>query len=142
MSKTKPTREQNFKKLQLLVEQLHKHCEVAGIEYYLCHEAPNHQVLVGYNDLQTTNPNLASEAFGWDPSSVTEGSNRKRKWKCKEGHTWIAVISSRRISSCPSCTKYGFDPNLDGYFYFLKHQSWEPFWRLDVLDKQTVQRQI
>ena len=46
MSKTKPTREQNFKKLQLLVEQLHKHCEVAGIEYYLCHEAPNHQVLV------------------------------------------------------------------------------------------------
>ena len=46
MSKTKPTREQNFKKLQLLVEQLHKHCEVSGIEYYLCHEAPNHQVLV------------------------------------------------------------------------------------------------
>ena len=46
MSTMKPTRDQNFKKLQLLVEQLHKHCEKAGIEYYLCHEAPNHQVLV------------------------------------------------------------------------------------------------
>ena len=43
---TKPTREQQFKKLQLLVEQLHKHCEKAGIQYYLCHEAPGHQVLV------------------------------------------------------------------------------------------------
>jgi len=61
MSDLKPTRTQNFKKLQLLVEQLHKHCEKAGIEYYLCHEAPEHQVLVAGRSSEQLMTNIACD---------------------------------------------------------------------------------
>jgi hypothetical protein len=57
----KPTRDQNFKKLQILVEQLHKHCEKAGIEYYLCHEAPQHQVLVAGRSSEQLMTNIACD---------------------------------------------------------------------------------
>ena len=89
-----------------------------------CPFCSNHKVLPGFNDLLTTNPQLAEEAYDWDPRTVTSGSNRKRTWRCKQGHVWIAVVSSRHISGCPTCAKYGFDPNLDGYLYFLFHPNW------------------
>ena len=28
------------------------------------------------------------------------------------------------MSNCPSCAKTGFDPNLDGWLYFLTHSRW------------------
>jgi hypothetical protein len=38
------------------------------------------------------------------------------------------MINSRtRGSGCPSCAKTGFDPNEDGFLYFLSHQKWEMF---------------
>ena len=62
------------------------------------------QVLVGFNDLATSRPDLAVEAFGWDPASVTSGSNARKKWKCKVGHDWITSISNRTAgSNCPVC---------------------------------------
>lgn len=35
------------------------------------------KVLVGFNDLTTLEPNLASEADGWDPTTLTRFSNKK-----------------------------------------------------------------
>lgn len=81
---------------------------------------------VGFNDLATKHPALAKEAFGWDPTSIIAG-HTKRRWKCTEGHTWMASTISRIGSEvgCPTCSKTGFDPNKDGFLYFLKHEGWK-----------------
>jgi len=92
-----------------------------------CPYCSNHKVLIGFNDLKTTNPDLAAEAVGWDPSTVTSGSSLKKRWRCYNGHTWTAVISSRRINGCPSCSKYGFNPNIDGFLYFIQHPIWQMY---------------
>lgn len=42
-----------------------------------CPICSGHVVLAGFNDLKTTNPNLANEAYGWDPSTVTPFSGKK-----------------------------------------------------------------
>jgi hypothetical protein len=84
-------------------------------------------VLVGYNDLLFTHPKIAQEANGWDPQTVTFGSGKIRPWKCSEGHEWNAAINSRQISGCPTCHIGGFDPNEDGYIYFLTQDNWEMF---------------
>jgi hypothetical protein len=77
-----------------------------------CPTCNGRKVLKGFNDLATTHPNLAKEAFGWDPSTVTAGNGIKRKWKCKLGHTWInspnsrtsAVAKSGKPLACPVCS--------------------------------------
>ncbi len=78
-------------------------------------------VLVGFNDLATTRPEIASEADGWDPTTVTAGSNVKRRWQCTEGHSWTAQVGNRglRGSGCPSCAQFGFDPNKPAWIYLL-----------------------
>ena len=88
------------------------------------------KVLVGFNDLATTNPSVASEAFEWNPTTLTAGSGLKRKFKCEHGHTWVTAIATRtgfNKSGCPTCSKTGFDPSADGYLYFLMQEDWEMF---------------
>ena len=51
------------------------------------------QGLPGFNDLATTNPELVSQADGWDPTTVTAGTERKRAWRCDRGHRWEARVS-------------------------------------------------
>ena len=95
-----------------------------------CPYCTSHTVLYGFNDLETKNPELAKEAYGWDPKTIMEGSSKKLKWICNKGHTWGATVSARSAgyhTGCPSCAKHGFDPNSDGYFYFLIHEDWEMF---------------
>ena len=84
-------------------------------------------VLAGFNDIATTHPQLASEAVGWDPTTVMAGSSRKKlKWKCAEGHTWDTHPNSRLGGhGCPSCAATGFDPNKSGWLYFISHPDWE-----------------
>ena len=75
-----------------------------------CPYCVNLQVLKGYNDLSTTNPQLASE---WNPEKnadltpdkVTSGSTKKVWWKCTNGHAWQATIASRSNGcGCPICS--------------------------------------
>ncbi len=63
------------------------------------------KVLAGFNDLATTHPELAKEASGWDPKTISSGSNNKYKWKCEKGHEWISVVANRtrENSGCPIC---------------------------------------
>lgn len=65
--------------------------------------------MIGFNDLKTTNHQLASE---WNfeknapltPQDISCGSNKKVWWKCKEGHEWQVQISQRQQGSgCPYC---------------------------------------
>ena len=51
-----------------------------------CPICGNKKVVPGINDLKTTNPVLAKEADGWDPTTVTSGSSKRLAWKCKKGH--------------------------------------------------------
>ncbi len=101
----------------------------AGKENRGCPVCANQQLLSGYNDLATRYPLIAAEADGWDPTKVIAGSRRKQKWKCPEGHTYFASQDSRtsKGSGCPSCAEFGYDPNKDGYLYFLEHPVWEMF---------------
>ena len=88
------------------------------------------QAWPGFNDLQTTNPSLAKEAFGWNPIKYTNSSGVKVKWKCSEGHIWTAAIYSRsegNRSGCPTCHIGGYDPNQKGYLYFLQHDQWRMY---------------
>jgi hypothetical protein len=82
----------------------------------------------GFNDLATLQPVLAAQADGWDPSKYTENSGIKVAWICEVGHRWKAIIASRSVGGgCPSCAKFGFDPNKDAYLYLLEHFDLEMF---------------
>jgi len=70
-----------------------------------CPVCSNHQLLPGVNDLGTTNPELAAQAVGWDPSTCMAGSNEKRRWRCEEGHEWDAIVNSRTAgNNCAVCS--------------------------------------
>ena len=67
------------------------------------------KVLVGFNDLASRNPALASE---WDheknypltPENVTERSSRKVYWKCSRMHSWKDTVNHRGAGrGCPYC---------------------------------------
>ncbi len=93
-----------------------------------CPFCGNQRVWPGFNDLATTHPHLLPEVDGWDPTTVSAGSNKRVRWKCGEGHHWMAMLSDRKAGTgCPTCAKFGFDPNKDGYLYFLEHDEWEMF---------------
>jgi hypothetical protein len=91
-----------------------------------CTVCVNRKVETGFNDLATTHPELAKEADGWDPKTETAGTNKILSWKCSIGHKW-KTSGNHRINGrgCPSCAKTGFDPNQNGYVYFLIQPKWE-----------------
>ena len=77
-----------------------------------CPYCGNAKVLKGFNDLETTNPELMVD---WDytkneikPDKVLSGSPQKAWWKChKCGYSWSARINSRskkeKPTGCPAC---------------------------------------
>jgi len=84
------------------------------------------KVLAGFNDLATTHPSVAIEAFEWNPATLTAGSHKTRSWCCSEGHIWRAPVLNRTAqdpSGCPSCATSGYDPNAPGYFYLLRNDQ-------------------
>ena len=90
-----------------------------------CPYCANKRVWKG-NCLATKNPELALE---WDhkknkeirngknilvaPEDVITGSNTKRWWKCKEGHSWDCSpdIRHREKAACPICLGRRVDPS-------------------------------
>lgn len=75
-----------------------------------CPYCSNKKVLVGYNDLATTNPELLKE---WDyeknklitPYNITYGYKKKVFWKCGLEHSWDATLTHRfRGDGCPYCS--------------------------------------
>ena len=76
-----------------------------------CPICANKEVLVGYNDLATTNPDLASE---WHPTmngalrptDITAGSEKKVWWYGDCGHEWQSIVYHRNKGvGCPICSK-------------------------------------
>lgn len=70
-----------------------------------CPVCAGKRVIPGVNDLATLRPDIAGEAHGWDPSTVTTGSSRKFEWICTLGHTWKTDVKHRtsRGDGCPTC---------------------------------------
>jgi tRNA(Arg) A34 adenosine deaminase TadA len=96
-----------------------------ALNYSGCPICAGQQVLVGYNDLVTTHPELSKEAVGWDPATVVAGSNKKMKWQCGKDHKWVTNVNNRALKGrgCPSCAIHGFDPNLPSWLYFIEHDG-------------------
>jgi DNA-directed RNA polymerase subunit RPC12/RpoP len=93
-----------------------------------CPYCSGRYAITGENDIATLFPDVARQAVGWDPSEELPNSAKRVQWKCSEGHEWKAKIYSRfasRQEGCPTCATTGFDPNKDGWLYFLEHPDWE-----------------
>lgn len=75
-----------------------------------CPYCAGQKVWKGFNDLASTNPQLASE---WDyeangslmPTDIVEGSNKKVYWKCPHcHHQWLSSVANRnKHHGCPQC---------------------------------------
>jgi len=94
-----------------------------------CPFCSGNEVLVGFNDLASTHPTVSAQADGWNPLQVTAGSGKKLLWRCESGHNWITSPQSRALNGtgCPTCSKSGFDPNQNGFLYFIVHNQWQMF---------------
>lgn len=74
-----------------------------------CPYCSHRAVLAGFNDLASQLPDVAAE---WSernlpltPDKVSVFANRKVWWKCKHGHEWNTLISTRSAGSkCPYCS--------------------------------------
>ena len=89
-----------------------------------CPYCSGNKVLAGFNDLATKFPELANEADGWDPKTVTTCANRKVKWKCSKcGNKWQTQVNARtppHNMGCPECAESGFKKELPAWFYLLE----------------------
>ena len=66
--------------------------------------------------LSVTHPELAKEADGWDPSSVTAGINRILPWKCTKSHFWSASVFRRaQGAACPICSNRKIEPGFNDF---------------------------
>ena len=78
-----------------------------------CPYCSNHRVLEGFNDLETTHPDVFSE---WSTrntvsaKTITKGSDYYAWWKCEKGHEWQCHVYSRTgpgQAGCKKCTYTG-----------------------------------
>ena len=86
-----------------------------------CSVCSGHQVLAGFNDLKTRFPDIAAEAYGWDPTTLTKASDKKKEWKCYKGHIYNSTVNNRTNGKgCPICAEYGFNQDKDAWFYLME----------------------
>ena len=94
----------------------------------ICPICSGKQVLIGFNDLKTVNPELCKEIIVGNPEKVTAHSGKKFTWMCTSGHRYIASIASRndpkKPSGCPKCSKTGFSSVGNGWLYLIRHEDW------------------
>ncbi len=70
------------------------------------------QVLVGFNDLQTKNPDVAktwhpNKNGNLKPTDVTPASGKKIWWLCERGHEWEESVYVRTSGcGCPYCSHH------------------------------------
>ena len=74
-----------------------------------CPVCADKEILAGYNDLATTNPELLKE---WDyeknkilPTEISRYSMKIVWWRCSEGHSWRGKITDRTVGNvgCKVC---------------------------------------
>lgn len=110
---------------QATVDHRTPHNNMKGTGCPFCSNPPK-RVLAGFNDLQTTRPDLAKE---WHPTKNRElrptdcitHSNKTVWWKCQYGHEWKAKISDRAAGNgCPKCSSNGTSLPEQGIAFYLE----------------------
>ena len=104
---------QSNKRVNLRCPKYHDHVWNVSIQTFVvknisCPFCSNKKVLKGFNDIATTNPELA-KMWGDNkikPTEVTHGSGETIEWICSKGHKWKAKINNvySRGSRCPFCS--------------------------------------
>lgn len=107
----------------------HRHGATVG-----CPICSNKKLLTGFNDLATTNPELAAQWHptkndGRSPKDVLAGTAKKIWWQDEFGHEWEATGANRlRGTGCPVCvgqkTQAGFNDLATTNPEFV--QEWHP----------------
>jgi hypothetical protein len=70
--------------------------------------------------LADSHPELAAQAYGWDPTKVGEGSGAVKLWRCPKGHLWKARVVCRSLGTgCSVCHPHGFDLSKPAYVYLF-----------------------
>lgn len=96
-----------------------------------CPYCAGRKVLEGFNDLKTTEPELAAQ---WHPTlnetltpaMVTIGSHKKVWWVCPFGHVWKAEINSRagkQKCGCPVCAGHVSSQKRHRYAIATEHEK-------------------
>lgn len=73
-----------------------------------CRVCSGLDILVGFNDLGTTHPELSKELLNPSPQEVSFGLGTLGTWNCQAGHTWNIHIFKRtgkNGTGCPECFK-------------------------------------
>ena len=76
-----------------------------------CPFCSNRKVLYGFNDLETTHPELLEDWHPFkndaiSPSEIINNSGKVLWWKCRNGHEWSSSVTNRTHGSgCPTCSK-------------------------------------
>ena len=86
---------------------------------YGCPYCSGKRLLVGFNDLKSQFPKLASE-WNYDrnnglmPEGIMGNSNKKVWWKCNKGHEWQSSPNNRNTNSgrCPICYRSERSPEV------------------------------
>ena len=100
-----------------------------------CPYCSNKKIIPGFNDLASSNPQLAKE-WNYDknqglvdgngndistPDKVSPVSGNRVWWKCEKGHEWKSPISSRANGTgCPFCSKAGTSVPEQGVAFYLE----------------------
>lgn len=110
-----------------------------------CPYCADQKVWPGFNDLSTRFPELAKEAYGWDPSHVLAMSSSRRKWQCKHHpqHIWSTTVCTRssKGTGCPECADYGFSVVKKSWMYLMERQGEQQFGISNFLEQRLNQHE-
>ena len=104
-----------------ICEQGHSYKQQINAKYSQkqgCPYCSGKKVLVGFNDLATTDPDIAKEWSAlnpFKPTEVTRGSRKKVEWECINcKQTWPAQICLRTLNrtKCPYCSNHKPIPGI------------------------------
>jgi hypothetical protein len=70
-----------------------------------CPYCANKTILPGFNDLETTHPEIAASLINGNPTQIFAGSGKRYLWRCEKNHEWEAsVLNRKKGKGCPYCS--------------------------------------
>jgi DNA-directed RNA polymerase subunit RPC12/RpoP len=78
-----------------------------------------------FDDLWTTDPEVAAKIISHDPKTLTKGSGKKVISKCSAcSHEWPATVNNlTKGHGCPNCAEYGFNPQQKAIVYLMQQSD-------------------
>ena len=92
-----------------------------------CPYCAGNKILVGYNDLATTHPEILekwdyenNEKMGITPNNISKSYSKKVWWKCDKGHSYQREVYNQRkgYGKCPICRK-----EKQHFFFFIENTT-------------------